>query len=43
MDEMPIAPIYFYTRPELIKPYIKDFYTSALGYTDFKQAYIEAH
>ena len=43
MDEMPIAPIYFYTRPELIKPYIKDFYTSSLGYTDFKQAYIEAH
>jgi oligopeptide transport system substrate-binding protein len=43
MEEMPIVPIYFYTRPELIKPYIKDAYTSALGYTDFKYAYIEAH
>ncbi len=43
MDEMPIAPIYFYTRPELIKPYIKGAYTSALGYTDFKTAYIEEH
>lgn len=43
MDEIPIAPIYFYTRPELIKPYIKGAYTSALGYTDFKTAYIEEH
>lgn len=43
MEQMPIVPIYFYTRPELIKPYIKDAYTSALGYTDFKYAYIEAH
>lgn len=43
MQEMPIIPIYFYTRPELIKPYVKNAYTSALGYTDFKYAYIEAH
>jgi len=43
MEEMPITPIYFYTRPELIKPYVKDAYTSAIGYTDFKYAYIEAH
>jgi len=43
MAEMPIGPIYFYTRPELIKPYIKGYYTSALGYTDFKEAYIEKH
>ena len=43
MEEMPIVPIYFYTRPELIKPYVKGAYTSALGYTDFKYAYIEAH
>ena len=43
MAEMPIGPIYFYTRPELIKPYIKGYYASALGYTDFKTAYIEKH
>ncbi len=43
MDEMPICPIYFYTRPEMIKPYVKNAYTSAIGYTDFKEAYIEKH
>jgi oligopeptide transport system substrate-binding protein len=45
MDEMPIIPIYFFTGPQLIKPYIKDYYVSPLGYlqVDFKWAYIEAH
>lgn len=43
MDEMPIIPIYYYTNLNLIKPYLKDYYISALGYTDFKLAYIEEH
>ena len=38
MDEMPICPVYFYTRPEMIKDYGKNAYTSAIGYTDFKEA-----
>jgi len=38
MDEMPIAPIYFYTRPVLVNPKLLNYIASALGYTDFKWA-----
>jgi oligopeptide transport system substrate-binding protein len=41
MDELPILPIYFYTRPLMIKPWLKDYISSLLGYTDFKWAYVE--
>lgn len=41
MEEMPIAPIYFYTRPLMVKPWLKDYVSSPLGYTDFKWAYVE--
>lgn len=38
MDELPIAPIYFYTRPFLVNPKLKHYLSSTLGYTDFKWA-----
>jgi oligopeptide transport system substrate-binding protein len=41
MDEMPIMPIYFYTRPTMVKPWLKNYISSPLGYTDFKWAYID--
>lgn len=41
MDELPILPVYFYTRPLMIKPWLKDYISSLLGYTDFKWAYVE--
>ncbi|HXK70795.1 MAG TPA: peptide ABC transporter substrate-binding protein, partial [Caldisericia bacterium] len=43
MDELPILPIYFYTRPLMIKPWLKDYISSLLGYTDFKWAYVEGN
>ena len=41
MDDLPILPIYFYTRPLMIKPWLKNYISSPLGYTDFKWAYVE--
>jgi oligopeptide transport system substrate-binding protein len=38
MDELPIAPIYFYTRPILVNPKLQHYLSSTLGYTDFKWA-----
>jgi oligopeptide transport system substrate-binding protein len=38
MDEMPIAPIYYYTRPILVNPKLTHYLFSRLGYTDFKWA-----
>ncbi len=43
MAEMPIAPIYFYTRPALIKSWAVNAKRSSLGFWDFSQAYIAAH
>lgn len=43
MSEMPIAPIYFYTRPYLIKNWVKGLRYSSVGYIDFSGAYILAH
>jgi oligopeptide transport system substrate-binding protein len=42
MDEMPIMPIYFYTRPRLIVPDMKDFYPNLLDIYDFKSVWLEA-
>lgn len=41
IDEMPIAPIYFYTGSYLKRPYVKEVYLSQLFDLDLKWAYIE--
>ena len=41
MDEMPIAPLYFYMGSYLKKPYVKQVYLSELLDVDFKWAYLE--
>ncbi len=41
MEEMPIAPVYFYTDPYLINSKLKGFYSSALGFKYFMYCYIE--
>ncbi len=43
MAEMPIAPIYFYVRNYLEKPWVKGVIRQVLGDVDFKYAYVEAH
>ncbi|MCX6990956.1 MAG: peptide ABC transporter substrate-binding protein [Chlamydiae bacterium] len=41
MDEMPIAPIYFYTGSYMKKPYVKSVSISDLSEIDFKYTYLE--
>lgn len=41
MDEMPIAPIYFYTGSYLKKPYVKNVHISDLSDAEFRNAYVE--
>ncbi len=41
MDEMPIAPIYFYTQTYLQRPYVKGVHISELSNLDLKWAYLE--
>jgi oligopeptide transport system substrate-binding protein len=41
MEEMPIAPIYFYTNAYLQKPYVHNIGLGNTGGIDFKWAYIE--
>lgn len=42
MDEMPIMPIYYYTKPCLIKDNVKDVIIPPFGlYAEFKWAYVE--
>ncbi|MYL35131.1 peptide ABC transporter substrate-binding protein [Pontibacillus yanchengensis] len=41
MDEMPVMPIYFYTKPFTVKPYVKGIYTPINKYTQFHYADIE--
>ncbi|MTW87807.1 peptide ABC transporter substrate-binding protein [Virgibacillus dakarensis] len=43
MDEMPIAPIYFYTNVWLNKDYVKDVDVSPLGEIQLKWGYITEH
>jgi oligopeptide transport system substrate-binding protein len=43
MDEMPIIPFYFYTRPYIIKPWVKGVRYSAVGLVDFSGVTIAAH
>lgn len=41
IDEMPIAPIYFYKGVYLNKPYVKGIHISELNHLDLKWAYME--
>lgn len=41
IDEMPIAPIYFYTGAYVKKPYVKGIHLSDLNNLDLKWAYVE--
>ncbi|MGA3180818.1 MAG: peptide ABC transporter substrate-binding protein [Verrucomicrobiota bacterium] len=41
MDEMPILPIYFYTRPRLIVPDVKNWFPNLLDIYDYKQVWLE--
>lgn len=43
MAEMPIIPIYFYTRPYTQKPWVQDVLKSSLGYVDFTSSWISKH
>lgn len=43
MDEMPVIPIYFYTRPYIIKPWVKGVRYSAVGLVDFSGVSIKVH
>lgn len=43
MNAYPIAPIYFYTRPYLLKPWVHDVLRSSLGYVEFTKAWISKH
>jgi oligopeptide transport system substrate-binding protein len=40
MDEMPLIPIYFYTRPRLIRPSVRGWYPNVLDQYDFKSIYL---
>lgn len=40
MDEMPIIPLFFYTRPRLIQPCVKGWYPNVLDQYDFKHIYL---
>ena len=41
MDEMPIMPIYYYTKVKGIKPYVKGIKQSQIGFVYFDEAYID--
>ncbi len=41
MEDMATAPIYFYTKQILLKPYVKGVYTPINKYPNFEYAYIE--
>ncbi len=43
MNDMVIAPIYYYTNNWLIKPYVKGLAINTIGGVDFKQAWIAKH
>jgi oligopeptide transport system substrate-binding protein len=43
MEEMPIIPIYYYTRPYLLSKWARGVRYSAVGLVDFSNVYIIAH
>jgi len=40
MTDLPILPLYYMTDPMLLSKHIKNFYESALGIIDWKDAYM---
>jgi oligopeptide transport system substrate-binding protein len=40
MDEMPIIPLYFYTRPRLLQPQMRGWHPNVLDQYDFKSIYL---
>lgn len=43
MDEMPVIPVYYYTKVRGIKPSVKGVQCTSLGKVYFKNAYKEAN
>jgi oligopeptide transport system substrate-binding protein len=41
MDEMPILPIFYYTRPRLIRPSVKGWYPNLLDQPNYKSIYLD--
>ena len=41
MEDMPIIPLYYYTKPKAMKPEVKGVRVSLLGHVFFDKAYIE--
>ena len=41
MDEMPILPIFFYTRPRLLRPSVKGWYPNLLDQPNYKSIYLD--
>ena len=41
MEDMPVAPLYYYTQAYLLKPYVKDMHISPLGWEFYRSACIE--
>ena len=41
MDEVPIMPIYFYTRPTLVHPRVRNFFPTVLDLHPWKYVYLE--
>lgn len=42
MDEVPIMPIYFYTRPTLVHPSVKNFFPTVLDLHPWKYVYLDS-
>ena len=41
LDECPIMPIYFYTKPHLIRPSVKNWFPTILDHHPYKHVYLE--
>lgn len=42
LEEAPVIPIYFYTRPYLLKPSVKGWYDTILDHHPYKHVYLES-
>lgn len=42
LEEMPLIPIYFYTKPYLIDPSVKEWNPNVMGHTVYKYVYLES-
>ena len=43
LDEMPILPVYFQTRPRLIQPSVKGWYPNLMDQPNYKSLYLDAN